>query len=125
MVERKMKRIKVRFQLVCRKFNRYMNNLKLATKLKLLYVFCVLLPLIVTDSVILNIVINNENIKQKHAMENEASAIQYSLTNSVEYASTVAKQIYMNEYIEEYLNREYRDPLEYVVAYQEFMKTTL
>ena len=92
-----MKRIKVRFQLVCRKFNRYMNNLKLATKLKLLYVFCVLLPLIVTDSVILNIVINNENIKQKHAMENEASAIQYSLTNSVEYASTVAKQIYMNE----------------------------
>lgn len=120
-----MKRIKVRFQLVCRKFNRYMNNLKLATKLKLLYVFCVLLPLIVTDSVILNIVINNENIKQKHAMENEASAIQYSLTNSVEYASTVAKQIYMNEYIEEYLNREYRDPLEYVVAYQEFMKTTL
>lgn len=117
--------IKKFIQLFCRKNSNYMNNLKLGVKLRILYIFCMLIPLIVTDSVVLYIVINSESIKQRHAMENEASAIQYSLTNSIEYASATAKQIYMNEYIEEYLNHEYNNPLEYVVAYQEFMKTTL
>lgn len=91
----------------------------------ILYVFCVLLPLVVTDSIVLHIVMNDQNAKQQHAMENEANAIQYSLTNSVDYAAATAKQIYLNEYIERYLNREYASALEYVEAYQDFVKTTL
>ncbi|EOS25040.1 hypothetical protein C804_04823 [Lachnospiraceae bacterium A4] len=107
------------------KLYQYMNHMKLSRKLTLLYVFCVLLPLVVTDSILLYIVLNNESVKQKHAMENEARAIQYSLTNDIDYAAAVAKQIYMNEYIENYLNRAYVDALAYVVSYQEFVKTTL
>lgn len=102
-----------------------MNHMKLSKKLTLLYVFCVLLPLVVTDSILLYIVLNNEDVKQQHAMENEARAIQYSLTNDIDYAAAVAKQIYMNEYIEKYLNHTYADALSYVVSYQEFVKTTL
>ncbi len=107
------------------KFHQYMNNIALNRKLTILYVCCVLLPLVVTDSVVLYIVVNNQHTKQQHAMENEASAIQYSLTNSIEYAAATAKQIYMNEYIERYLNCEYAGPLAYVEAYQDFVKTTL
>lgn len=107
------------------KFYQYINNITLSRKLTILYICCVLLPLVVTDSVILYIVVNNQQIKQKHAMENEASAIQYELTNSIDYAAATAKQIYMNEYIERYLNHEYEDALAYVEAYQDFMKTTL
>ncbi len=107
------------------KFHQYMNNIALSRKLTMLYVCCVLLPLVVTDSVVLYIVLNNQHTKQQHAMENEASAIQYSLTNSIEYAAATAKQIYMNEYIERYLNCEYAGPLAYVEAYQDFVKTTL
>ncbi len=102
-----------------------MNHMKLSKKLTLLYVFCVLLPLVVTDSILLYIVLNNEDVKQQHAMENEARAIQYNLTNDIDYAAAVAKQIYMNEYIEKYLNHTYADALSYVVSYQEFVKTTL
>ena len=117
--------IDARRQKVAYKFKQYMNNISLSRKLTLLYVCCVLLPLVVTDSVVLYIVVNNQHTKQQHAMENTASAIQYSLTNSIEYAAATAKQIYMNEYIERYLNREYEGPLEYVEAYQDFIKTTL
>lgn len=99
--------IDARRQKVAYKFKQYMNNISLSRKLTLLYVCCVLLPLVVTDSVVLYIVVNNQHTKQQHAMENTASAIQYSLTNSIEYAAATAKQIYMNEYIERYLNREY------------------
>ena len=107
------------------KFYQHINNIALSKKLTLLYVFCVLLPLVVTDSIVLYIVVNNQHTKQLHAMENEASAIQYSLTNSIDYAAATAKQIYMNEYIERYLNHEYAGPLAYVEAYQDFVKTTL
>lgn len=102
-----------------------MNNIALSRKLTILYVFCVLLPLVVTDSIVLYIVMNDQHTKQQHAMENEANAIQYSLTNSIDYAAATAKQIYMNEYIERYLNHEYADALAYVEAYQDFVKTTL
>ncbi len=81
--------------------------------------------MIATDSVLLYIVRNNQQIKQFHAMENAASAMQYSLTNSIEYAAAMARQIYTNEYIERYLNTEYEDVLAYVAAYQDFVKTTL
>ena len=107
------------------KFYRKINNIRLSRKLVILYVFCVLLPLIATDSVLLYIVRNNQQIKQFHAMENAASAMQYSLTNSIEYAAAMARQIYTNEYIERYLNTEYEDALTYVAAYQDFVKTTL
>lgn len=107
------------------KFYRFMNNIRLSRKLTILYVLCVLLPLVVTDSVVLYIVLNSQHEKQRHAMENEASAIQYSLTKSIDYAAATAKQIYMNEYIERYLNQEYGDALAYVEAYQDFVKTTL
>lgn len=107
------------------KLHQLMNNIALSRKLTILYVFCVLLPLVVTDSIVLYIVVNDERTKQQHAMENEANAIQYGLTNSIDYAEATAKQIYMNEYIERYLNHEYADALAYVEAYQDFVKTTL
>lgn len=106
-------------------FYQHMNNIALSKKLTILYVFCVLLPLVVTDSIVLHIVLNDQHTKQRHEMENEANAIQYSLTNSIDYAAATAKQIYMNEYIERYLNHEYADTLMYVEAYQDFVKTTL
>lgn len=107
------------------KLYQLMNNIALSRKLTILYVFCVLLPLVVTDSIVLYIVMNDQHTKQQHAMENEANAIQYSLTNSIDYAEATAKQIYMNEYIERYLNHEYAGALAYVEAYQDFVKTTL
>lgn len=107
------------------KLYQYMNNITLSRKLTILYVFCVLLPLVVTDSIVLYIVMNDQHTKQQHAMENEANAIAYSLTNSIDYAAATAKQIYMNEYIERYLNHEYAGALAYVEAYQDFAKTTL
>lgn len=114
-----------RHEKIIEKFYHLMNNIKLSRKLTILYVFCVLLPLVVTDSIVLYIVMNDQYTKQQHAMENEANAIQYSLTNSIDYAAATAKQIYMNEYIERYLNYKYANTLAYVEAYQDFVKTTL
>ena len=43
----------------------------------------------------------------------------------VDTVSKVAKSIYANKYINDFLEMEYRDPFDYVVSYQEFFKDTL
>ncbi len=107
------------------KLENWMNDYKLKEKLQVLYIFCVLIPLIVTDGVILSNVIHSEQEKQQHEMENVASAVQYSLSSAVEHSAATAKNIYMNAYIEEFLNTKFETALDYVVKHQEFMKDTL
>lgn len=107
------------------KIERWMDDYKLKKKLLILYISCVLIPLIVTDSIILYIVIHSEQVKQQHAMENNASAVQYNLSSNVESVAAMAKNIYMNGDIEDFLNQQYEAPLDYVTAYNAFMKNSL
>ena len=107
------------------KIERWMDDYKLKKKLLILYISCVLIPLIVTDSIILYIVIHSEQVKQQHAMENNASAVQYNLSSNVESVAAMAKNIYMNGDIEDFLNQQYETPLDYVTAYNAFMKNSL
>lgn len=107
------------------KIERWMDDYKLKKKLLILYISCVLIPLIVTDSIILYIVIHSEQVKQQHVMENNASAVQYNLSSNVESVAAMAKNIYMNGDIEDFLNQQYEAPLDYVTAYNAFMKNSL
>ena len=102
-----------------------MNDFNLKKKLHILYIYCKLIPLIITDSVILFIVVQSERVEQRHVMENDASAVIYNLSREVENAAMKAKNIYMNGYIEEFLNRQYETPLDYVTGHQAFMKNSL
>lgn len=102
-----------------------MNDFSLKKKLHILYIYCMLIPLIITDSVILFIVVQSERVEQRHVMENDASAVIYNLSREVENAAMKAKNIYMNGYIEEFLNRQYETPLDYVTGHQAFMKNSL
>ena len=113
-----MKRLIVRLEHI-------MNDFNLKKKLHILYIYCMLIPLIITDSVILFIVVQSERVEQRHVMENDASAVIYNLSREVENAAMKAKNIYMNGYIEEFLNRQYETPLDYVTGHQEFMKNSL
>ena len=98
------------------KLERWMNNYKLNKKLLFLYVVCVLLPLIVTDSVVIYIALHTEEVKQQHMMENDVNAVQFSFSNSIESAASVVKAVDTNEYIDNFLNEKYESSLSYFVA---------
>ena len=98
------------------KLERWMNNYKLNKKLLFLYVVCVLLPLIVTDSVVIYIALHTEEVKQQHMMENDVNAVQFSFSNSIESAESVVKAVDTNEYIDNFLNEKYESSLSYFVA---------
>ncbi len=75
---------------------RYMDNLSIKKKFIQLYIFCVLLPLIITDSVVLYIVDSMESQRQYHEMANVANAVSYNISALVENAGEIAKSMYTN-----------------------------
>lgn len=103
----------------------FLDNFKIKKKLQILYVVCMLIPLILTDSIVLYIVIHTEQVEHEYEMQNIASAVQYSFINNIDNTANTAKSIYMNKYIDEFLEKEYENDLDYVVSYQSFLRNTL
>lgn len=90
-----------------------------------LYVSCMIVPLLLVDSIILYTMYQSAQVKRKHSMENMASAVQYNITSKVENIAGTAKKIYLNKYIERFLEKNFDSTLDYVTSYQSFMKDTL
>lgn len=112
-------------RMIMEKLENRLNDYRLKKKLQVLYIFCVLFPLVVTDGVILYNLIRSERQRQQYEMENVASAVQYNLSNTVEHSAAAAKNIYLNQYIENFLNTRFESELDYVMGRQRFMKDTL
>lgn len=92
------------------------NNYSIRKKLMLLYICCVLLPLFITDSVILTLLLQSEKTQQSHEMENIASAVRTDLTYTFEEMSKMANTLYINRDINEFLDRQYTSDREFYSA---------
>ena len=100
-----------------------MNNFTIKTKLMLLYICCVFLPLVLTDGVILGLLVDNDRRVQSYEMEQLANAIQYDFTYAIDNAVNLTSTVYMNTNIENFLNTEYESNLDYYLALRDFEKT--
>lgn len=87
---------------------RYMDNLSIKKKFIQLYIFCVLLPLIITDSVVLYIEDSMESQRQYHEMANVANAVSYNISALVENAGEIAKSMYTNRRMNSFLENNMR-----------------
>ncbi|SES82855.1 sensor histidine kinase [[Clostridium] polysaccharolyticum] len=94
-------------------------------KVQFLFVLCMLVPLIVTDSITFYTIYQSTQAKTRHKMESYASAVEYSMTNRVENTVGWARKIYLNKNIEGFLEQDFHSPLGYVISRQKFMKDTL
>lgn len=100
-------------------------NFRKKGKVQFLFVLCMLVPLIVTDSITFYTIFQYAQAKTRHKMESYASAVEYSITNRVENTVSWARKIYLNKYIERFLEQDFVSPLDYVTSNQQFMKDTL
>ena len=102
-----------RMSSIGKKLEGFMNNLKIRRKLTLLYLFCVIAPLVITDGMILSLLIREENIKSQNAMQRIAEAVSYELSSIVEAADRVTGNVYTNREIDEFLSETYESPLDF------------
>ena len=112
-------------QSILEKFVRHIDNFSIRKKMIFIYIFCMLLPITLTDGVIIYTVLHTEAQLRRSEMEDIADAVNYQIFYDVDTVSKVAKSIYANQYINDFLEMEYGDPFDYVVSYQQFFKDTL
>lgn len=101
-----------------------MNDYNVKKKLFLLYVCCVLLPLFITDSVIMTILLQGERTEKEHEMANIASAVQADLVYTVDEAVKMTKGIYISWSTNEFLDRQFRSGLDFWEASRDFTSAT-
>ena len=101
---------------------RYMDNLSIKKKFIQLYIFCVLLPLIITDSVVLYIEDSMESQRQYHEMANVANAVSYNISALVENAGEIAKSMYTDRRMNTFLEKQYESTSDYYAEYQNFFQ---
>lgn len=110
---------------IMEKISRQIDNFSIRKKMILIYIFCMLLPITLTDGVIIYTILHTEVQLRKAEIEDVADAVNYQIFYDVDTISKVAKSIYTNRYINNFLEAEYEDPFDYVVHYQQFFKDTL
>lgn len=103
----------------------HMDNFSVKKKLYILYIACMLLPLLITDSVLLYTLLHAEQTARNYEMESMADGVKARFTSYVEYGVNAANGIYTNSYINEFLNHEYQDSMEYVAIYQSLLKVSI
>ncbi len=102
-----------------------LNNIGLKWKLLLMYVCCVMIPLIVSDSAVVCIILQADFTARRQEMNNTAEAIAYSLQTEVDNAVNLTQVIYRNRYVNEFMEGSYSAPLEYYNAYIGLLKDSL
>ena len=61
----------------------WMDDFKIKNKFYILYILCVLVPLIVTDSAVFSVVMKSEREAREYEMANIANAVAYSISNTL------------------------------------------
>lgn len=101
-----MKRLMDRLQ-------RWMDDYSIRKKLLILYVVCVLFPLVLTDAVILYIVFDNEHQQQQKEFASIASAVEADLAYTFEEAIDFTNSVYINRTLNLFLEQSFSSPLEF------------
>ncbi len=98
------------------------NNLKIRNKLLLIYFFCVLIPIILTDVIILFTVNNNSKADKYKEMQFLMDRIAYNLNETVEGCILFTNNLYMDRPLDEFLNRSYINNMTYYDEYIKLLK---
>ena len=93
--------------------NKYIGGLKLNRKFLLMYIFCVILPLVVTDAILLRFVFDAEISNQYYDRDIAIEGYINYLENLKSYDSNVASAIDLNKNLNTFVNTKYKNPYEF------------
>ncbi|MGF7142093.1 two-component system sensor histidine kinase YesM [Anaerotaenia torta] len=100
-----------------RKLQLSMNNRKIRTKTIFLYVFCVMVPIFVTNLIIISNMLEVSRKEEREKIDNIADSIAQDITSSIESAVYVTIDLYASASIYNFLDTHYGNQIEYLQAY--------
>ena len=100
-----------------------LNNFKIRTKLLLIYCFCVLIPIIFTDAIILYTVNSNYKENRKKDLTYVMERVKSNLTDTVESCILFTYNLYSDEKLNDFLSKQYQNNLDYYEDYTDMLYT--
>lgn len=101
---------------VWEKLEAFMNDCSVRMKLIIIYIFCVIFPLVLTDSVILYTLYDAGEKEQIHEFENVTNAIRYELVYTMEEVVNQMNDLYMDREVYDFLDESYEGPYDFFEA---------
>ena len=98
----------------------YFGRLKLNKKFLIIYIFCVILPLVMTDTFLFRSVFEAELKNQSYTRDTAIESYMNYIGNTMEYDANVASAIDLNKNLNRLINTYYDNPYEY---YDRMMNT--
>jgi two-component system sensor histidine kinase YesM len=95
-----------------------LNNLNLRKKFILMCVICVLLPIVVTDTIFFSLIFFTVNERQHSEMKNTLASVERTLDNMTDYMTTAAVNLYTTKELYGFLDEQYGTNLDYLNAYK-------
>lgn len=102
--------------MIWKKLEVFMNDCNIRMKLIIIYVFCVIFPLVLTDSVVFYTLYDAGEKEQIHEFENVTNAIRYDLEYTLEEIVKQMYDLYMDREVYEFLDRHYEGTYDFFEA---------
>lgn len=100
----------------------FFQNLKIRSKLLLIYFSCVLFPIILTDAIIIHNVNTNANENKKKDFEQVIERTQYNLKETVNGSIQFTNNLYYDRMLNNFLNKHYENGIDYYQDYMEMLE---
>ena len=105
--------------------NKYiLNNYSIKSKLLIIYIVCVLVPIIATDYVIFSGIKKYSDNEQMINMQHALDRVKYNISTRIEESTSVANDLYINSVLKNFLNKKYDNNREFYEEYTDLLKIT-
>ncbi len=100
-----------------KKINEYiygwLNDLSIRSKLVLVYLICMILPLLVTDGIVFGLLEHYEKREEEYRMASVADSVRYLVNSSFDEAVTAINKIYLDEDIYKFLDDDFESAYDF------------
>jgi len=104
---------------------KFLNDYSIRSKLVLIYIFCVLIPMIITNSIVYLTIRNNQVKEQKINMEHAMDRVKYNLGTVIDDCVLVSNHLHSDIILNDFINKRYSDLIEYYESYNYLLKNNL
>lgn len=94
-----------------------LNNYSIKSKLLLIYAFCVLVPMIVTNTVVYLTFKQNQINEQRRSMEDTIDRVKYNLESVMENCVLVSNHLHKDAVLNDFITEKYNNQLQYYEKY--------
>ncbi len=108
-----------------RKEAMYLNNIRMRIKFVLLFIVCVVIPLISTNGFLVSSMISAAEADERRELENLADRAEYDISSRIDNIISIADYFYTDMRIYEFLGKKYDSPTSYYDAYLKLMDSNV